>query len=127
MEGWQDLLKVSREEALVGLRTGGNLLQEMAYGNHRSVQKYKDEVLRTAMADVATNRAMVFEVESTMRIRRLHITPVEIVKEKGGNSVIHDFSFEGPWSSAVGEPWRSRNADTDWERVPGCELGGVLV
>lgn len=52
MNGWQDLVKVAAEGVPVEIRNGGNLQQELAYGNHRNVQKYRGEVLRKVMADV---------------------------------------------------------------------------
>lgn len=52
VNGWQDLVKVAAEGVSVEIRIGGNLQQELAYGNHRNVQKYRGEVLRKVMADV---------------------------------------------------------------------------
>lgn len=51
-----------------GVKTGGDLRQELVCGNHRSVRKYKWEVLRKAMPDLAVGRAMVFKVKDAERI-----------------------------------------------------------
>lgn len=54
----------------------------MAHGNHWSVQKYKGEVPRRTMVEVAMGRAMIFKVEDAERIQG-------VVKEKENNRVVH--------------------------------------
>lgn len=52
----------------VGVERGGDVRQELAYDNYRSV-KYEGEVLRKAMSDVAMSLAMVFRVEEVEHIQ----------------------------------------------------------
>ena len=68
MEGLQDLVKAAKEGVSVGVKTGGDLQQELTYANHRSVLKYKGEVLRKAMSDVTMGQAMVFKVDYVFRL-----------------------------------------------------------
>lgn len=68
----------------------------------------------------------MFKVEDAERLQRLRISPMEVVEENRTIHVIHYLTFEGPWSGAAGEPKRSVNVNTDWEQVPGCEMGGEL-
>ena len=68
VDRWQDLMKVTKEGVPVGANTGWDLRQELAYDNHRSVQKYDGEMLRKAMADVGMGWLMVFKVEDAERI-----------------------------------------------------------
>lgn len=96
-------MKEAKTGLLVRVRTVGERRQEMSYGNHWSVQKYKEEVLRKAMADVEMGRAMVFKAEDGERIHG-------VVEEKE-RFVIHDLTFGGPGS----KPIRTANEDTDWE------------
>lgn len=52
----------------VAVSTDGDLRQELAYDNHRSARKYKGEVLRKAISDVAMGRAMAFKAEEAGRM-----------------------------------------------------------
>ena len=123
---WRDLVNVAEKGVPIAVKQGGDLQREVAYGNHRSVEKHEAEVFRKAMLDVALGRAMVFKVEEAGCIDGIRISPVGVVEEKEKIRVIHDLTFEGPSKGCGGKPMRSVNADTDWGQVPGCELGGVL-
>ena len=68
------------------------------------------------MSDVVVGRAIVFKVEDT----------VGVVKGQGKIRVIHYLIFKGPRRGAGRKPRWLVHTDTDWEKVPGCELSGVL-
>ena len=48
------------------------------------------------------------------------------MEEKEKIRVVNDLTFDGPRGGVGDGPGRSVNADTDWEQVPGTELGEVL-
>lgn len=74
----------------VGVRTGGDLWQELAYDNDWSVMKYKRDAFSNAPPDVALARAMVSKrMDNVKHIQGLRISPV---------GMIHDLTFEGPRS-----------------------------
>lgn len=84
MEELQDVVnKVANEGVPVGVRMDGDLRQELSYGNHRSVEKYRGgKMPRKVMADVGMDRDMGFEMEDAERIRGLRISLVGVVEAK---------------------------------------------
>ena len=63
-----------KKEVPVGVSTIGDLLREMAYGNHRSVRNYGGGVIRKAMPAVALGQAMVLKVKEAEQIDGLCIS-----------------------------------------------------
>lgn len=86
-------MKVGEEGDSCRRKLGRDLRQELAYRNHRSVHKYKGDMLRKAISDVALGRAMVLKAKKVERMDGLRISPVEVVEKKKVR-VIHDLSFE---------------------------------
>lgn len=83
-------------------------------------------MLRKVIADAAVDRAIVFKIEDTERIQGLRISPVRAVEEEGGICAIYYLALRRSAAHKEIVPRRSVNADTDWQQVSRCELGGVL-
>ena len=54
---------------------GGNLEQELAYGNHSSARKHVVDVWENAVGDVKKGRAIVMPVRVARSVRGLRIIP----------------------------------------------------
>lgn len=88
---------------------GGELEQELAYGNHSSVHEFQKEVWEKVVVDVAAGKALVVPIEMARDIPGLRVSPLGVVKEKGDKiRHIHDLTIE------VGKG-RSVNTTTKFE------------
>ena len=76
----------------VGVARGGNLIAELAYGNHPSVAPPAVAVHKRICADVVQGRALVFKFSSASDIRGLRVSPLAIVL-KLFFRIIHDLTF----------------------------------
>ena len=72
---------------------GGNLGNELAYGNHRSAFKHRGEVLKKAATDAAMGKTIVFPATQAHEMKELRISPVGVVEEKEKLRVIHNLTF----------------------------------
>ena len=83
-------------------------------------------------------RTIVFPATQAHEVEGLRISPVGVVEEKEKLRVVHDLTFggqanaregggEGRQGSVLVPEGRSVNADTDWQKVPGCQLAGVMM
>lgn len=63
------------------IRTGGDLGNELANGNHRSAMNYGGEVLVKAAVNVALGRAIVFSITRAKYFASLRIYPVGVVEK----------------------------------------------
>ena len=86
-EGWnveqgEDLERVAESKVPVNIRQGGDMCQEMANGNSRSVTKCESDVLRKAVEGEVMGWAMVFQAEGAGRIDGLCISLMGEVEDK---------------------------------------------
>lgn len=99
---------------------GGDLGQELAYGNHCSVDEFEKEVWEKVVADVGSGKALVFPKRMARDIPGLRVSPMGVVKEKGDKiRQIHDLTVELGGGGSV-------NATTKFDEVPECLLGQVM-
>lgn len=93
--GAEVLERIARKGMSVNIKTGSNLENERAYGNHRSAAKYRGEVPTKVATDVALGRAIVFTVAQAKDTVGLRISLVGAVEKREKLLVIHDLMFGG--------------------------------
>ena len=98
---------------------GGNLIADLAYGNHPVVATHAVGVHQTISADVVHGCALVFKLGSASGIPGFRVSPLAVVLEPTFR-IIHDLTF------ARAGDHSSVNDDTDFSSAPSCELGLML-
>ena len=132
------LEKIARDGVPAEVGAGGNLGSELAYGNHKNALKHRGEVLEKAAMDVSMGRTIVLPAAQAQEVEGLRISPVGVVEEREKLQVIDDLTFGGQANVREKRGGGRRgpvtlpesrlvNADTDWQKVPECQLAGVMM
>ena len=120
--GIDNLRHIARVGVPVDVRPGGNLTKEFTYGNHFSAQNFHVAVWDKAVADVASDCAIVLPKEQVGQVKGMRVSPVGVVEERENIRIIHDMTFE----HRDGRGGGSVNSTTDWDEIPTCALAGVM-
>ena len=113
------LFRVLTPCAPVGVSGGGDLIAEIAYGNHPGIAQHDVSIHKKICEDVVYGRALVFDLCFAVETLGLRISPLSVVLEPKFR-IIHDLTF----ARATGRT--SVNGDTDFDSAPPSELGHVL-
>ena len=78
----------------VDVARGGNLIEELEYGNHPGVRDHTEVKAKNVVADVVKGRPLVFNAKDVQEIRGICISSLSVVEEPKLR-IIRDLTFAG--------------------------------
>ncbi|MEO9458877.1 MAG: hypothetical protein ABJG56_07815, partial [Lentilitoribacter sp.] len=109
------LMQAVRHGVPVDVIEGENLEASLQNGNHSSTLQHSGLLLDRLMEDIVNGRVLPLHRSAAGTVRGLRISPLGVVEERKKVRVILDLT--------VGH---GVNPDTDFDKVPVCDLGEVL-